>query len=161
VRGEVEAVLLRVVAAGRVAEVMWRLLHNVQRTRQRWPAMVDGARDSALARLAWHAAREAIGATVHERAPSVYHAAVRAACPAGDRDLAAVVLAELAGMHLRAGYAADCRALVELAGADEDLGERARLVLATVRAWVGEYEQRQHDTTSITMGRNGSDGHER
>jgi len=154
-------VLLRVVAAGRVAEVMWRLLLNGQRTRQRWPATVDGARDSALTRLAWHAARDAIGATVHGRAPSVYHAAVRAACPAGDRDLAAVALAELAGMHLRAGYAADCRALVELAGADEDLGEHARLALATVRAWVGEYERRQHETDVYHDEENGPDGDDR
>jgi hypothetical protein len=71
-----------------------------------------------------------------------------------------MVLAELAGMHLRTGHAADCRRLVELAGAEQDLGERARRVLATVHAWVGEYERRQHNIDVVHDGRTESDGHE-
>jgi hypothetical protein len=155
VRGELEAVLLRVVTAGRVAEVMWRLLLNGQRVHRRWPANVDREQGSSLVQPAWHGARDAIAATVHEQTPWVYHAAVRAACPVDDPDLAAVVLAELAGMHLRTGNAADCRRLVELAGAGEDLGERARDMLATVRAWMAEYELRQ---ANIDLGHEGNSG---
>lgn len=142
VRLELETVLLRVVTAGRVAEVWWRLLLNERRFRQCERAGIDGGQYNAPTPRVWQNAGNSIDATVHEQTPWVYHAAVRAACPADDGDLAVLALCELAGMHLRAGYVDDSRRLV-LASAHEQRSERARRVLAGLRTRVDEYEQ-QH-----------------
>jgi hypothetical protein len=100
---QADAVLLRVVAAGRVAEVLRPLLLTQQRIRSLDQHRPDGDRERLLERLAWRSAQIAVEATVHEDRSEVSHAAVGAAYH-GAPDLTALVLAELASLHLRIGH---------------------------------------------------------
>jgi len=74
----------------------------------------------------------------------VYAAAVHAAATAGGgADLAGLVLADLASLHLRLGYVGDCLLLVELAEPSSDPSRQVQRALAVLRAWAAAYEQRQ------------------
>jgi hypothetical protein len=153
VRREVEAVLLRVVTVGRVAEVLWRLLHTEEQLRRAGAAEASAGQDSALMRRARQNARDSIAATVHEDRPEAYHAAVSAACRGGDPDLAAVVLAELARLHLRAGYPDDCHRLLKLAEANlQQLCEQTRQALARTRAMIAVPADPRSDACDVPAG---------
>jgi len=142
VRRQTEAVLRQVMAAGEVARAMRRLL-LADRSRHRPPG-VDSERPQAavVGGLAARAACAVIDASAHQQAPGVYLAAVHTAA-GDDPDLAALALADLASLHLRLGYPAECRRLVELAETGGQLSERTRRGLAILRAWADDYQQRQ------------------
>jgi hypothetical protein len=161
VRRQVEATLRRVMAAGQVAHAMWRLvLADGSYRHAVWSESGHGQGQDLLPRLAGHAARAVIDASSRRGVPGVYLAAVRAAADVvGDRDLAALVLADLASLHLRLGYAEDCRRLVELAAAGAQLSEYAQRVVVLVRDWAASFAQLNGNANHD--GETSPDGHER
>lgn len=144
VRHQTETALRQVMAAGEVARAMWRLL-LADRSGHRPPGVeAERWRDAVVDGLAAGAARAVIDASAQQQALGVYLAGVRTAVAGDDPDLAARVLVDLASLHLRIGYPAECRRLLELAETGrQQLCERTRWLLAIVRAWADDYEQRQ------------------
>lgn len=89
---------------------------------------------AVISRLARRAGREAEDAGRHEPARTLYLLALHAVVAAGDPDLRAGALADLAQHHITVGYPDDALATLRLAEGDERIHEETRARLKTVRA---------------------------
>lgn len=121
-----------------------RLVSQLAKNQLRWVAtMVDSAsvdRDpgrplyAVVAALAARAAWSAFDTAAHEAARSLFRLALHTAVRAGDADLRAHVLADVAAQHNHLGYYEDALEVVRLVEGDERVAPPVRMVLHGVKA---------------------------
>lgn len=120
------------------------LVSQVSKTVLRWAApMLDATGISepasqrlhaALGALAHRAAWAAYDTSAHEAARSLFRLALAAAVRAGDHNLRAHLLADVAAQHNQLGYHQDALDLVRLGEGDERVAPAVRMPLHGVRA---------------------------
>jgi hypothetical protein len=120
------------------------MVAQLARTVLRWAApMLDmpGMDEPGRARLhavfgvvAHRAAWAAFDVAAHEPARSLFRLALHAAAVAGEHDLRAHVLADVAAQHNQLGYRQDALEVVRLAEGDDRIAPAVRMVLHGVKA---------------------------
>jgi transcriptional regulator with XRE-family HTH domain len=120
------------------------LMSQLAKTLLRWAvAMLDETGMSAavsrrlyatVGGLAARAAWAAFDVAAHEAARSLFRLALYTAVRAGDPNLRAHVLADVAAQHNQLGYHEDCLEVVRLGEGDERVAPAVRMVLHGVRA---------------------------
>lgn len=89
---------------------------------------------AAIGRVAHRVAWAAFDAYAHEPARSLFRLALHAAVVAGDPDLRAHVVADVAAQHNHLGYHHDALEIIRLVEADERVVPPVRAVIQTVKA---------------------------
>jgi transcriptional regulator with XRE-family HTH domain len=120
------------------------LVSQVGKSLLRWAAIMLDAMDmdkeashqlhAAVGGLAARCAWAAFDTNSHEAARSLFRLALYAAGRAGDPDLRAHVLADVAAQHNHLGYRDDCLEIVRFAEGDERVTPTVRMVLHGVKA---------------------------
>jgi transcriptional regulator with XRE-family HTH domain len=88
----------------------------------------------AIGHLAARAGWAAFDSDAHDAARNLFTVALDAAIQAGDRDLRAHVLADVAAQHNHLGYPDDCLEMVSLVEGDQRISPAMRMVLFGVKA---------------------------